>query len=429
MNSPNSRPCSPDNDLPALETRKRHLSDSLKRARKRLKPQGPFDEEYWTQASEIGAIELQKVQIRRKIFLQRYPGTESEWRDSDDAKSIAQQIKAHEIFQTICEKRKDELHKGSRARGLRAFFMKLFTTGKLGLGIMHTGSGRGNPYDQRLFRANMIREYDAKRPDYDHLWCPVLGDWRDSMTVVAANLFGCMHGQTTMDAIFGKRKNPELFSPRNGILVSVFIEQHLDSGKLVIVPDLEDRPKITDFVNWLKSPVQNLKMRVLDPNWNKLDKQITRDLPLKYKDLDNRRLIFISDFRPAARYLYFHYVVQILRYSWQSESQGGEEAIQIMKGGHGKPFWGTPGRYLPKNMLLALVEELGHEYTPLLDGASFGRSRDSQLLLEAGARQINHPRRSLAAAGLARTPSERDDEDEDESDDEEDASDDSDGRF
>lgn len=82
-------------------------------------------------------------------------------------------------------------------------------------------------------------------------------------------------------------------------------------------------------------------------------------------------------------------------------------------------------------MLLAFVEELGHEYKPLLDGASFGRSRDSQLLLETRARQINHRRRSIAAAGLALIPSERDDEDEDEdeSNNEEDESDDSDGRF
>ncbi|KAJ5534969.1 hypothetical protein N7527_001223 [Penicillium freii] len=426
MSYPMSRPGSPDVDLSALENRKRHINDSLKRARKRLKPRGSFDEEYWTRASEIGAIELKKVQVQRKISLQRYDGTEAEWRDSDEAKALAQQAKAHETSQKICEKRKDDLHTRSRPRGLRVSFMKLFTTSKLGLGILHTGAGRRNPDEQTLFRTSMIREYGAQRPGYDHLWCPVLGDWRDNRSVVAAHLFGYMHGQATMDAIFGKRKHPELFSPRNGILLSVFIEDYLDSGKLVIVPDLEDRPKLTDLISWLKSPIRNLKMRVLDPNWNKLETQITRDLPLKYKDLDNRRLTFKTDFRPAARYLYFHYVIQLLRYAWQSDAQGGEQAIRIMKGEHGKPYWGTPGRYLPKNMLLALVEELGHEYKPLLDGASLGRSKDSQLLLEAGMRQINHPRRSLEDAGLARRSSERDEEEEEESNDDEYDSDDAD---
>ncbi|CAG8395724.1 unnamed protein product [Penicillium salamii] len=433
MSNPISRPGSPDFDLPELENRKRHLNDSLKRARKRLKPRGSFDEEYWARAGEMGALELEKIQVQRKISLQRYNGTETEWKQSDEAKALAQQTKAHEVSQKICEKRKNDLHTRTRSRGLRASFIKLFTTSKLGLGISYTGAGRRNPDDQTLFRANMIRDYGAQRPGYDHLWCPVLGDWRDDRTIVAAHLFGYMHGQATMDAIFGKKKHPELFSPRNGILVSIFIEEHLDSGKLVIVPDLEDRPKIADLIGWLKTPVRNLKMRVLDSNWNKLETQITRDLPLKYKDLDNRRLNFKTDFRPAAKYLYFHYVIQLLRYAWQSDSQGGEQAIRIMKGEQGKPYWGTPGRYLPKNMLLALVEELGHEYKPILNGASLGRSKDSQLLLEAGMRQTKHRRRSLEDAGLVRRSSERDEEDEEEeeeeSNDDEYDSDDADGGY
>ena len=105
----------------------------------------------------------------------------------------------------------------------------------------------------------MIRDYGAQRPGYDHLWFPVLGDWRDNRSVVAAHLFGYMHGQATMDAIFSKRKHPELFAPQKGILVSVFIEDHLDSGKLVIVPDLEDRPKLTDLISWLKDPCSKSK--------------------------------------------------------------------------------------------------------------------------------------------------------------------------
>ena len=68
-----SRPGSPDVDVPALENRKRHLNDSLKRARKRLKPRASFDEDDWTRPHEIGAIELEKVQSQRKRSSQRYP--------------------------------------------------------------------------------------------------------------------------------------------------------------------------------------------------------------------------------------------------------------------------------------------------------------------------------------------------------------------
>lgn len=35
----------------------------------------------------------------------------------------------------------------------------------------------------------------------------------------------------------------------------------------------------------------------------------------------------------------------------------------------GKRFWGTPGRYMNRNMLLAFVEDMGHEYEELVQEA------------------------------------------------------------
>lgn len=46
-----------------------------------------------------------------------------------------------------------------------------------------------------------------------------------------------------------------------------------------------------------------------------------------------------------------------------------------------------------KNMLLALVEELGHDYKGILEGATCSRG-DSKLLIEAAAKQI-HQRPAL----------------------------------
>lgn len=40
-------------------------------------------------------------------------------------------------------------------------------------------------------------------------------------------------------------------------------------------------------------------------------------------------------------------------------------------------FWGTAGRYLPHNMRLALVEEMGHEYSFVQDGAAGSRPDDN----------------------------------------------------
>jgi hypothetical protein len=59
---------------------------------------------------------------------------------------------------------------------------------------------------------------------------------------------------------------------------------------------------------------------------------------------------------------------QVLRRAWRAG--GGQKSVFSLEDELGKPYWGTPGRYLPKKMLLALIEELGHEYVGLLDGAS-----------------------------------------------------------
>lgn len=47
-------------------------------------------------------------------------------------------------------------------------------------------------------------------------------------------------------------------------------------------------------------------------------------------------------------------------------------------------------------MLLALVEELGHEYEPLLTAAPSTSSKDSELLLELATNQTKARRNSLS---------------------------------
>lgn len=68
---------------------------------------------------------------------------------------------------------------------------------------------------------------------------------------------------------------------------------------------------------------------------------------------------------PRARYLYFHYCLQILQHSWKEKRQG-----DTLKKELGKAFWGTRGRYVRQKMLSAFVEELEHEYDYLVEGAA-----------------------------------------------------------
>jgi len=74
-----------------------------------------------------------------------------------------------------------------------------------------------------------------------------------------------MHGQDTMDAIFGKTKTPELSSARNGLLVSSLVEDIFDLGKLVLVPDLPDKPSTIEIGIWIMKRPREYKIRIINP--------------------------------------------------------------------------------------------------------------------------------------------------------------------
>ncbi|PWY89203.1 hypothetical protein BO70DRAFT_368975 [Aspergillus heteromorphus CBS 117.55] len=244
---------------------------------------------------------------------------------------------------------------------------------------------------KRLFESLRAQERTA----HQTLWCPIFGMYFEKELMRASHLFAYMHGQETMDAIFGKTDPPELFSPKNGILIFYEIEEFFDRGKLVIVPDIPERPKMEELFSWMQKKPREYRLKLIDPTWDQTDRPIFSVIDSTWRDLDGKRLQFRTPFRPSARYLYYHYCLQILRRAWQK----GDKSVARS----------TPGRYLPKNMLLAFVEELGHEYRGLLDGAR-GSTGEPGGLLE---------RKRLRDYGLWEDPQDDDDDDDDDDDEEE----------
>lgn len=164
------------------------------------------------------------------------------------------------------------------------------------------------------------------------------------------------------------------------------IEKVFDTGAIVIVPDLPERPLLSALQQWMQTEVRDYKVRIIDPAGIRMDKFIMTIGGLRWRDLDGRKLKFKGDFRPAARYLYFHYCLQILRRAWRAGP--GQHAAFTLQEELGKPVWATPGRYIPKNMLLAFVDELGHQYhDDLIIGATRRRGRPT-ILIETAAAQI-----------------------------------------
>ncbi|KAJ5945369.1 hypothetical protein N7516_005537 [Penicillium verrucosum] len=188
----------------------------------------------------------------------------------------------------------------------------------MGLAIKDTGAGQRNTSQQR--------------------------DYTDEDDIQASHLFPYMNGQDTMDAISGKTRPEEPFSPRNGLLICRKLERYFDAGKFVIVPDIpnvQENAWVSTIKGWLSREPREYRVRLIDPDWEVKDQRISRWGELTYGQLENRKLRFRFRFRPAARYLYFHYCVQ----------------------------------------MLPLVEEMGHEYSFVLDGAAGSRSDDNNLLL------------------------------------------------
>ncbi|KAJ5880620.1 uncharacterized protein N7473_011673 [Penicillium subrubescens] len=372
-----------------LKKRKIAIQDRIKDGRKEWRAQASFDMVFWTQAVKIEELELKRHDIDRRISISMSGVSESQWRDTPQAQRIFEQTRASEQTKRSYEKRIEQF--GHQRNPIRATFMRLFTTSKLGLDISTTGAGARNPQEQSKFREALIESHQAKQPVTDYLWCPIMGEYLDDDAVIAGHLFPWKHGQKNMDAIFGEQAEPELFSPRNGLLIAQHIEKVLDIGKLAIVPYISESTGfcLDNIKSWIANQQREYQVKILDPKWDRLDTRIYSFSSLTFRDLDGRKLQFLSSFRPAARYVYFHYCIQVLRLAWQhNEAKSGRKAADALKDENGKPFWGTPGRYLPKNMLLAFVEELGHEYKSLLDGAASIKKGDSDLLLNIAANQV-----------------------------------------
>ncbi|KAN0076604.1 hypothetical protein V8E54_006746, partial [Elaphomyces granulatus] len=143
----------------------------------------------------------------------------------------------------------------------RRSYLELFLSSNLrGLGVI-SGIGKRNSDDQNRFRQDLIIAYNASNPDpgwEDTLWCPVLSKWMSASAMAASHIFSYEHGQQTMSAIFGTTEHPELFHPRNGILIHGHIEAKFESGLFAIVPDLPDDPTVEAILWW-----QEVEPRIL----------------------------------------------------------------------------------------------------------------------------------------------------------------------
>lgn len=66
----------------------------------------------------------------------------------------------------------------------------------------------------------------------------------------------------------------------------------------------------------------------------------------------------------------------MLRHAWRNQ---GTNAEKVLMEERGKQFWGTKGPYIKKRMLLAFVEQLGHDHEALMENAMVESEEDDAL--------------------------------------------------
>ena len=342
--------------------------------------------------------------------------------ENDEIKRPRQEEYLHSLEAEIFRKQASsvEVKAGDEEKDRRGCLMQLWTTSTKGLEILssETGRGRRSQHIQVQFREKLITACNSRHPNpkSDELWCPILGFFFPGNEVMrAAHIFPWTEGQVEMDdCSAGSWNTEELNEIRNGLMLSGYAEKRLEDVDIVLVPDVKDAASQEEIDAWSEPEPKEYNIRVIDPKAKRMDLFHPGYVNPRqtWNDLDDKKVQCSSDHRPRARYLYWQYCKSVLRQSWKEE---GFKAKDVLMWERGRKFWGTKGPYIRKRMLLAFVEQLGHDHEALMDNATVESEEDNS--------PESDPSALLLASAEIRNSNrkyheEEDDEDEESGDDE-----------
>lgn len=355
---------------------KHDLEADTERESNTIEAAGLFDSRYWTQLGDLSELRRKKSELSLRILRDKMRD-ETAWEENDEAKQLRAEGRCHSLESEIFRKQGSrlEISSGDETKNRRAFFMQLWTTSTEGLGITGSEICRENRSRsiQKEFRNNLIEACKSKYPraDADDLWCPILGYFfPDDEAMYAAHVFPWADGQCAMDEIFGREVKDieELNGIENGLMLSKYAEERIENGDIALVPDVADELSREEITDWSNSNPKEYKIKVMNPTakgMNRCHPGLVKPRET-WNQLDGRRVQFSSDHRPRARYLYWQYCKTVLRHAWSNKAT---EADEVLLKERGEKSWGTKGPYIKKRMLLAFVEQLGHDHEALMENA------------------------------------------------------------
>ncbi|KAF4487829.1 hypothetical protein FAGAP_11312 [Fusarium agapanthi] len=366
-----------------LANKRTELGKELSVATKELKRFVSMDSQYWDRYIEIARLRTEQAQLESQLGLRKSSSPDDmSWYDTEAAQSLKVEHDSWAQFQSIMRKHATRMQ--VRLQSSRERFFRLFATSRVGLDLPG-GAGRRSKTRQSNMVQSIIKCYCPEPLIAEHRWDPVLRDWVHRDLVKGAHLYPWKQG-AWMDEIFGPGTREELFAPQNGLFLHTTVEDALDKGQIAIIPDIDMEPanpmmpdddlkeRQDRIKHWEQQEVKDYKVIVILKNHKAVTKAVfppdhygTQNLA----GLNGRKLVFLTNFRPRARFVWWTYMNSLLRAAWNSDVKYQHEEVRKCT-----RYWGTRGRYVKRNQLLGFVEEMGHDVESILDDSSEGEPED-----------------------------------------------------
>ncbi|CAH0034434.1 unnamed protein product [Clonostachys rhizophaga] len=179
-------------------------------------------------------------------------------------------------------------------------------------------------------------QYYGEEGKSQNVWCHALGESVSQDQIKTAHIVPSWLDDETIGSVLFGTRSTGLAQPANSLLLHQIIQRWFDKYQVLIVP-----------VDTMERPIKRWKIDVIST-----DIANVRLYPGKAGgDLDGQELTFLNDNRPASGFLYFRFIMTLVRIK-DMRTRGWETVWS--KYYANRPF-PTPTPYMRKSMLLALA--------------------------------------------------------------------------
>lgn len=178
-------------------------------------------------------------------------------------------------------------------------------------------------------------------------WCNVLACYLRPDQIKCAHIVPYSWDSRALGQMFGTDEDP-LVSPRNGLSLQSKIEEGFDNGWIAIVPVNDVAATPTEWKVVLLNTARGKDAFLHDHSL------VSGQLVWRWNDIDQRKLTFKNENRPARRFLYLRYA--LAHFHAKESLWPGLSKIPSTE------VWATPNKpkgYLRKSVLMLLAEKIG----------------------------------------------------------------------